>query len=132
MDKNEIITQLKSLLGKSYAPYSSIRVAAATVYESDGHEAVAFGVNVENSSYGLTICAERASIFAAKLAGMTEMKEMYLMSNLPDPIRPCGACRQVMSEFINQSGHTPITCLNEKGEEITFSFEELLPNRFKK
>lgn len=131
MDKNDIIEELKKTLNKSYSPYSKIKVAAATVFEVDGKEEVVFGTNIENISYGLTICAERSSIFNARIKGMEQVKEIYVMSNLDKPIMPCGACRQVISEFARKPDEVLVYCYNERGEEVKFKFNQLLPNSFK-
>lgn len=83
----------------SYSPYSHYKVGAAAIGESG---AVYTGTNVENASYGLTICAERAAIFNAVSHGETRLQAMVLVSqpqNLDQINSPCGACRQVMAEF---------------------------------
>ncbi len=85
-----------SVLGNAYAPYSGIRVAAAIEAE-DG--SVHLGVNVENASLGLTICAERAAVAAMITAGQRKIRKVVIVSSTPDPLPPCGACRQVLAEF---------------------------------
>jgi cytidine deaminase len=81
---------------QAYAPYSNFQVGAALLAK-DGR--VFTGCNVENLSYGLTICAERNAIFAAIAAGVREFAAIAITADTREPISPCGACRQVMAEF---------------------------------
>ena len=132
MPKDVILRELRSVLNRSYSPYSNIRVSAAIKYQQDGKEIVEYGTNVENVSYGLTNCAERTAVFSAITKGMKKITEVYVMSNLDNPIMPCGACRQVLAEFIDDPGEVTVFCLNELGEELVFRFAELLPYSFKR
>jgi cytidine deaminase len=130
METSDIKTQLKELLKKAYSPYSAVKVAAAVKYEVDGESRIAYGVNVENVSYGLTVCAERSAISNAILNGMAKVTAVYVMSNQASPISPCGACRQVLSEFMD-SPDGPVECVNESLDKTWRStLGELLPNRF--
>lgn len=130
MDKDEIIEKLKDLLEFSYSPYSKIKVSSAVKFNRVGLDVVEFGTNVENISYGLTNCAERTAVFSAITKGMKSIKEVYIMSNLEEPIMPCGACRQVLSEFIPNPDKVNVICLNEVGDEKVFKFSDLLPYKF--
>jgi len=132
MNKEAILSKLRSILEKSYSPYSEIRVSSAVKYQLNGKEEIEFGTNIENFSYGLANCAERTAVFSAVTNGMTSIEKVYVMSNLVDPIKPCGACLQVLSEFIDNSSKVNVICLNEAGVEEVFSFDELLPYSFKK
>jgi cytidine deaminase len=80
---------------KAYAPYSGFRVGAAVFANGDIFQ----GVNVENAAYGETVCAERSAITAAVTAGCTDIDAIAIVGDSESPTMPCGACRQVMSEF---------------------------------
>lgn len=130
MKNNLIQAELLNTLEKAYSPYSKVKVAAAIEYEVNGEHKVAYGVNVENVSFGLTVCAERSAISSAIVDGMTHISAVHVMSNQAEPISPCGACRQVLTEFM-QTPSAPVTCVNEKIDKTWSStLGELLPNRF--
>ena len=108
---------------KTYSPYSHFGVGAALVCE-DG--SIYEGCNIENASYGLTNCAERTAIFKAVSEGHTKFKVLAVVADTEGPCAPCGACRQVISEFeIPQ-----IILSNLKGNYRLVSLDELLPFRF--
>lgn len=107
----------------SYSPYSNFAVGAA-VRTADGK--IYQGCNIENGSYGLTVCAERNAIFAAVCAGECNLAEICVVADTSGPVSPCGACRQVMSEFkINR-----IILANLKGDVKEMTLEEILPYGF--
>jgi cytidine deaminase len=125
-----IKTQLKSNLEKAYSPYSKVKVAAALEYKVNGEPRVAYGVNVENVSYGLTVCAERSAISSAIVDGMKNIDAVYVMTNQEAPISPCGACRQVLTEFMH-SPNGNVECVTEDLSKTWHcTLGELLPNRF--
>jgi len=107
----------------AYAPYSKFKVGAA-VLTDDGR--IFTGVNIENASYGLTICAERVAIFKAISEGAKKIRVIAVFSKGSMPY-PCGACRQVLAEF--GSGDTKIIVYDGKKIE-EFLLDDLLPNRF--
>lgn len=96
IDYNDLMNKAKEASGTSYSPFSRFAVGAA-VLASSGK--VYLGCNVENSSFGLTICAERCAIFKAISEGEKEIRAVAIYSPNADSCYPCGACRQVMYEF---------------------------------
>ncbi len=110
----------------AHAPYSGFRVGAA-IRLANG--AIFGGCNVENASYGATICAERGAICAAVAAqGAIEVREIVVISDGSPPWPPCGMCRQFIAEFAAPACR--IFCSNEKGEMFEQSFEALFPKAF--
>ncbi len=118
-----LITAARNAQARAYAPYSNFRVGAA-LESSDG--TVFLGCNVENASYGLTICAERAAVFAAVTAGVTRFRRAVVASNVDPPAAPCGACRQVLAEF---GLDLPIEGVGPKSA-VKWRLSDLLPAAF--
>ncbi len=104
----------------AYAPYSNFPVGAALLC-ADGE--IIVGCNVENLSYGLTLCAERSAVCAAVSRGIRQFKAIAVCAETRLPISPCGACRQVLAEF----GDFPVFLCNVAGEIVETSVGELLP-----
>jgi cytidine deaminase len=111
---------------KAYAPYSNFRVGAA-VLASDGR--IFTGCNVENSSLGLSCCAERNAIFAMVAAGETELREILVIGDTEEFLPPCGACRQVIAEFAPISA--VVHMCNRSGACRNATVTELIPDIFR-
>ncbi|HEY3444615.1 MAG TPA: cytidine deaminase [Paludibaculum sp.] len=109
---------------RAHAPFSHFLVGAA-METADGR--IWPGCNVENSSYGLTMCAERTAIFSAVAAGARHFVRCAVVVDTPKLTPPCGACRQVLWDLC---GDLEILLFNLDGEEATFRLTALLPNAF--
>jgi len=98
MDKNEVIKQAIEAMENAYAPYSKFKVGAALLTKSGK---IYTGCNIENSSYGASVCAERVAIFKAVSEGEHDFELLVVATKTEEPSPPCGICRQVISEFSN-------------------------------
>lgn len=121
----ELLKAAQEARKKAYAPYSGFKVGAAVLTKNGK---IFSGCNIENASYGMTICAERCAIFNAVAAGEQDLEALCLTAETEDPVTPCGACRQVMSEF----GLQTVIMADKKGHLVTKSLSELLPDGFKR
>ena len=108
----------------AYAPYSNFPVGAA-VLTADGR--IFTGCNIENASFGATMCAERVAIFTAVAAGQKQIKALAVIADAPQPAIPCGLCLQVLAEFSRQCR---IITANLMEEYRLFDLEQLLPHAF--
>jgi cytidine deaminase len=111
-------------LDHAYAPYSNFRVGAALLTRSGE---LITGCNMENSAYGLAICAETLAVASAVSQGLTEFDEIAIATEDSEPTPPCGACRQVLSEF---APNIKISSYTREGKEATWTLDELLPHAF--
>ncbi len=110
----------------AYVPYSRFPVGAALQTASGD---VFTGANVENASYGLTVCAERTAVFAAALAGHREIVAIAVAAPRALRASPCGACRQVLNEFAPVEGEMTVLLESEDGYQTT-TLSALLPMAF--
>lgn len=128
LNKISLISAALDVSNFSYSPYSKFKVGAAVSIQDRIYK----GCNVENASYGLTICAERSAIFNALANGETHIEEIaiYCSTHAKDIhfIMPCGACRQVISEF---SGPEAWIYINDATTGYDFQLKDILPNPFK-
>jgi len=124
-----MIEKLKENLKKSYAPYSNFHVSAILVTK-DGKEYT--GVNIENASFGATICAERVAITKAISEGENKenIKEIHIMCDSDKPAIPCFLCRQVFIEFFNSN--VEIYIYNKSGNKEKYTLEQICPLPFSK
>jgi cytidine deaminase len=109
----------------AYAPYSRFKVGAALVCDDDR---VFYGCNVENASYGLSVCAERSAAASAVANGSPRIKAIVIVTDTTPPSTPCGACRQWLSELGGPS--CQVICANTRGEVRRFVLRDLLPEAF--
>ncbi len=124
-DIKELYDAAIKVKGKAYAPYSDFHVGSALRTKSGK---IFTGCNVENSSYGVTICAERNAIFKMVSEGEQEISSILVIGDTEKFLPPCGACRQVIAEFSKED--TPVIMCNKKGEFKESTVGEVLPFGF--
>ncbi len=124
-DAKALLSRARDCLGTAYAPYSQFQVAAAVL---DHAGRIFTGVNIENASYSLTICAERVAIFSAVAAGARRIRALAVTSRNIKPVTPCGACRQVISEFCDPE--TPVYGDTGAEDPVIWTVRFLLPIAF--
>lgn len=121
-DNKKLINSAKRAMKNAYAPYSKFRVGAAIITTSGR---IYTGCNIENASYGLTLCAERVALFKAISEGEKHFKSIAIFAS-KNPAYPCGACRQVLFELAPKIKIIVI----ENKNYIVYSIKELLPKQF--
>lgn len=121
---SQLMDSARSASKRAYCPYSDFHVGAALLGESG---AIYHGCNVENASYGLTICAERSAVARAIADGETEIVGIVVYTPTPKPTTPCGACRQVLNEF---GPSMPIRCVCDGKDVFRTTLAKLLPSAF--
>ena len=109
---------------RAYAPFSQFQVGAALL-DSSGH--IHTGCNVENATYGLTMCAERVAVFKAISEGAREFQRIAIAADTETLTPPCGSCRQILWEFC---GNIEVILINPHGMEETFHLKDLFPRPF--
>ncbi|PYP88849.1 MAG: cytidine deaminase [Blastocatellia bacterium AA13] len=125
MSDEELIEKARLARLSAHAPYSHFKVGAALL-TSDGR--VFTGCNIENSTYGLSMCAERVAIFKGVSEGMSEIAKIVVVTDSEDVAPPCGCCRQMTWEFGSED--TEVVTANLSGEVRTYRIKELLPKAF--
>lgn len=125
MDELALITAAKSARENAYAPYSKFKVGAAVLCANGK---IYSGCNVENASYGLSVCAERTAVFGAVCSGEREIVAVAIAVS-GDTAFPCGACRQVLTEFAPSGGDMRVYLVSDQGVE-EYTLRELLPHAF--
>lgn len=119
----KLIVKALEARNKAYAPYSSFRVGAALLSNS---QKIYTGCNIENASFGATCCAERVAIYKAVSEGERDFQSIAILSDFEDFTFPCGICRQVMIEF-----NVPkVIVVNNQRRYKEYTIEELMPDAF--
>lgn len=119
-----LLTAARAAAENAYAPYSEFKVGAALM---DDQGAIYTGCNIENMSYGLTVCAERVALFSALAKGVRRFTALAISA--PEAVTPCGACRQVLAEFCD--GNFPIAMTDHAGTTVrVMRLGELFPDPF--
>lgn len=125
--ERELIAAAAAARGFAYAPYSEFNVGAAVLA---GSGEIYSGCNVENISYGLTMCAERVAIGSAVAAGETEILAVAVAADDTELVRPCGACLQVMAEFSAQNDPVAVISASLGGSSEIRPLTDYLPIQF--
>ena len=126
MTNRELVDRAIEMQSRAYAPYSHFRVGAALLCE-DG--TVVTGCNVENAAYGVCICGEQTAIVKAVSEGHKKFKAIAVAGDSDGPCLPCGACRQVLSEFAGPD--LPVFCAGTDGTFQGYTLGELLAHSFR-
>jgi cytidine deaminase len=121
---NILIKKAMDARKNAYAPYSKFSVGAALL-EKEG--SIYQGCNIENSTYGLTVCAESVALFKAVSEGKRALKAIAIVADTPEPVFPCGACRQILAEF---NPDITIIMTNLVNKKRIMRLSELLPKPF--
>ncbi len=108
----------------AHAPFSKFRVGAAVEDEAGR---IYTGCNIENATYGLTLCAERVAVFKAVSEGARRFRRVAVAADTSHPTPPCGACRQILWEFC---GDVEVVLVNPQGRTESFHLKELFPRPF--
>ena len=127
-DRAGLIAAAREAMAQAYAPYSNFHVGAALRFE-DG--AIVTGTNVENASYGLSLCAETVAVAKAMAEGRRGgLVEVAVTGTGPAPVTPCGRCRQVLNEMAELGGTDPVVWACGVDQVREYRLSELLPAAF--
>lgn len=121
---NHLLAAALAAREHAHAPYSKFLVGAAL---EDNSGRVHTGCNVENATYGLTVCAERVAVFKAMSEGVREFRRIAIAADTETLTPPCGACRQILWEFC---GDIEIMLVNPRGKTETLRMKDLFPRAF--
>lgn len=126
MDWQPLLAAAGAARARAYAPYSRFQVGAALLAENGELFA---GTNVENRSFGLALCAERAAVATAITAGQSRFRALLVLTDADPPAPPCGLCRETLAEFCGPE--LEIRLVNLAGRQRTFRLGELFPEPFR-
>jgi cytidine deaminase len=126
IDDDELVARACAARDRAYAPYSRFQVGAALVAGGTIFE----GANVENASYGLTTCAERAAVVAAAFAGARAIEAIAVCTASSPPSSPCGSCRQILLELSPDPARVRVIAVNPAGERREWTLAQLIPDGF--
>lgn len=121
----DLLSAAKAVRENAYAPYSKFKVGVALKTRSG---AIFSGCNVENAAYPEGTCAEAGAVAAMAAAGERELVEVVVIADSPDPITPCGGCRQKLAEF--GGADVSVTMVSTRGPVLTMTLGDLLPGAF--
>lgn len=127
MTDDDLIARASAARARAYAPYSGFEVGAAVLAEGDVFD----GANVENASYGLSVCAERNAIMHAVLEGAREILAVAVVTDTSPPAAPCGSCLQTVVEFARDPASVRVLLANGRGERRVHTLAELIPHAFR-
>lgn len=125
MEDTDLVKLAVEASKHAYVPYSNFPIGAAVKTKSGK---IFTGCNIENASFGLTNCGERTAIFKAVSEGYRDFEEIAIFGETQNPVSPCGACRQVMAEFFDESAH--VTLISSELKTVVMTVKELLPYSF--
>ena len=124
MDHKTLVNAARQARERAFAPYSTFKVGAA-LETADG--TIITGCNIENSTYGLTVCAERVAVFKAVSEGHLTFRRIAVVADTKEPTPPCGPCRQILWEFC---GDIEVILANLTDEKGRYQMKDLLPLPF--
>ena len=127
MTDEELVYRASGARNRASAPYSGFEVGVALLADGDVFD----GANVENASYGLSLCAERNAVVKAVLDGAREVQVVAVYTDVSPPAPPCGMCLQTLREFTKNPANMRVLLANTKGEIKSHTLAEMLPHGFK-